>query len=175
MVTIADRSILERAMIISINGSDAHILEILQRNCKTPLAEIAEKVGLSVPAVSERVRKLEARGVIRRYAALLDPRQLGSNITAFIHVLLEHPRYERGFTETVKAIPQVLECHHTVGQYSYLLKVKTTDTQALEELLSEQIKSAEGVAQTMTVVALSTSKEETALPVPATAEVVGAG
>ena len=75
-------------MIISINGSDAHILEILQRNCKTPLAEIAEKVGLSVPAVSERVRKLEARGVIRRYTALLDPRQLGSNITAFIHVLL---------------------------------------------------------------------------------------
>ncbi len=152
-----------------IDEIDGAILEILQRNCKTPLAEIAERVDLSVQSVSERVRKLEARRVIRRYAAIVDPLPLGRDITAFIHVLLEHPRFDAGFIQAVGAIPEVLECHHVVGQYSYLLKVKTTNTRALEDLLANKIKSAGGVRETMTVVALSTSKEETALPVPAAA------
>jgi Lrp/AsnC family transcriptional regulator, leucine-responsive regulatory protein len=157
------------------DASDSAILEILQRNCKTPLADIAEHVGLSVPAVSERIRKLEARGIIRRYAAILDDRRLGRDITAFIHVLLEHPRYDDVFVETVSGIPEVLECHHVVGQYSYLLKVKTANTRGLEELLAKKIKAVSGVAQTMTVVALSTSKEETALPVAVHADLAGAG
>ena len=160
---------------IALDQSDAQILEVLKRNGKAPLAEIAEKVGLSIPAVSERVRKLEARGVILRYAAILDAQQLGRDITAFIHVLLEHPRYDAPFIEHVRGIPAVLECHHVVGQYSYLLKVKTASPRELEDLLARRIKSLEGVAQTMTVVALSTSKEETAIPVVAAAEPAGAG
>ena len=159
----------------ALDLSDAQILEILQRSGKTPLAEIAEKVGLSVPAVSERVRKLEAKGVILRYAAIVDSRQLGRDITAFIHVLLEHPRYDRPFITQVWDIPAVLECHHVVGQYSYLLKVKCGSTRELEDLLANGIKSAEGVAQTMTVVALSTSKEETAIPIVAGSDLAAAG
>ena len=160
---------------MSLDPNDAQILEILQRNGKAPLAEMAEKVGLSVPAVSERVRKLEARGVILRYAAIVDARHLGRDITAFIHVLLEHPRYDAPFIRQVEKMPSVLECHHVVGQYSYLLKVKCASTRELEELLAREIKSVEGVAQTMTVVALSTSKEETAIPVPAGADLAATG
>jgi Lrp/AsnC family leucine-responsive transcriptional regulator len=150
-----------------IDETDAVILEVLQRNCKTPLAEIADRVDLSVQSISERVRKLEARGVIRRYTAIVDPRPLGRDITAFIHVLLEHPKFDDGFIAAVQEIPEVMECHHVVGQYSYLLKVKTTNTRALEDLLAHKIKSAGGVRETMTVVALSTSKEDTALPIEA--------
>jgi Lrp/AsnC family leucine-responsive transcriptional regulator len=119
-----------------------------------------------VAAVSERLRKLEGRGVIRRYVALLDAKRMGKDICAFIWVLLEHPKFDQEFQEGMSRCPEVLECHHVLGPYSYLLKVKVEDTAALEHLLSRRIKAIGGVSQTMTAVVLSTSKEETAIDIP---------
>ena len=75
-------------------------------------------------------------------------------------------RWPLRFREAMAACPEVLECHHVVGPYSYLLKVKVEDTAALEDLLSRRIKSIGGVSQTVTIVVLSTSKEETAIDIP---------
>lgn len=148
-----------------LDRQDLEILELVQANAKITQAEIAEQVGLSVAAVSERLKKLEGRGVIRRYVALLDARRLGKDVSAFIWVLLEHPKFDRLFQDAMNRRPEVLECHHVLGQYSYLLKVKVENTAALEELLSRQIKAIGGVSQTMTAVVLSTSKEETAIEI----------
>ena len=148
-----------------LDRQDLEILELVQADAKVTQAEIAEQVGLSVAAVSERLKKLEVRGVIRRYVALLDARRLGKDVSAFIWVLLEHPQYDRPFQDAMSMRPEVLECHHVLGQFSYLLKVKVENTPALEELLSRHIKAARGVSQTMTAVVLSTSKEDTAIEI----------
>lgn len=149
-----------------LNEIDAAILNILQQNCRMPLTEIAEHVGMSIQAVSERIRKMEARGIIRRYAAIVDPAEVGKQMTAFIQVLIEHPRFDVDFSRAMSEIPEVLECHHVAGECSYLLKVKTGSPKELEQLLGDRIRTAEGVTRTITIVALSTSKEETALPIP---------
>ena len=149
-----------------LDRHDLEILDLVQSDAKTTQSEIAERVGLSVQAVSERLKKLESRGVIRKYVALLDAKRLGKDITSFVSVLLEHPKHDDSFQEAVAKCPEILECHHVVGQYSYLLKVKVEDTAALESLLARRIKAIGGVSQTVTVVVLSTSKEETAIDIP---------
>ena len=146
-----------------LDRQDLEILELIQADAKMTQSEIAERVGLSVAAVSERLKKLEGRGIIRRYVALLDAKRLGKDISAFIWVLLEHPKYDQVFQEAMEHLPEVLECHHVLGPYSYLVKVKVDDTSALEHLLADRIKAIGGVTQTMTAVVLSTSKEETAV------------
>ena len=86
---------------------DRAILDLLQDNCKQPLAAIGEKVGLSAPAVVERIHKLEQAGVITAYAALLDARRLGKDVTAFIGVSTEQPRAIGELERRLAAIPGV--------------------------------------------------------------------
>jgi Lrp/AsnC family leucine-responsive transcriptional regulator len=140
---------------------DTQILNLLQDNAKLPQADIARQVGLSPAAVNERIRKLETQGAIRRYVAILDEEKIGCDVTAFIEVFVEHPRFERSFVDAMKALPEVQEVHHVTGEFSCLLKVKTYDRKSLKELLLERINALEGVRQTRTVIVLSTSKEET--------------
>lgn len=137
---------------------DLKILSILQDNGRCHLAEIAEEVDLSSPAVMERVKKLEATGVIRNYQAVLDAKKVGKDITAFIGVSVAHQRYIDAFASTMTRQHDVLECHHVTGEESFILKVKTADTESLEKLLGE-IRSVEGVTRTVTKVVLSTPKE----------------
>lgn len=123
-----------------------------------PLAKIGERVGLSAPAVIERIKKLEDSGVITGYTVTLDARKLGHDITAFIGVSINHPRLIRTFEKEIESRADVLECHHVTGGYTLLLKVRTFNTTTLEELISH-IRSMEGVERTETMVVLSTSRE----------------
>ena len=142
---------------------DRRILALVQRDASLAQSEIAKRVGLSTAAVHERVKKLEAAGVIRRWTAVVDPAAVGAEVCAFVEVFFEHPRFEKGFVERVKKLDAVLECHHITGEFSLLLKVRVADMPALQELLLEQLSSHEGVRQTRTVMVLSTVKEETFL------------
>ena len=137
---------------------DIQILALLQEHCKMPLAKIGQRVGLSAPAVIERIKKLEESGVITGYTAMLNTRKLGCDITAFIGVLTSHPRSIHDVEEQIESRPEVLECHHVTGAYTLLLKVKTTNTTTLEELISH-LRSIEGVARTETMIVLSTHTE----------------
>lgn len=143
---------------------DRRILDLVQRDAKMPQAEIARQIGLSTAAVNERIRKLENAGFIRRYVALLDPRAVGLTVTGFVEVFIEHPRHEGQFIERALALDEVLECHHITGEFSLMLKVRTRDMESLQSLLIHQLNSLEGVRQTRTVIALSTSKEESFVP-----------
>jgi Lrp/AsnC family leucine-responsive transcriptional regulator len=145
----------------SLDGKDRRILQLVQRDGTLAQAEIARKVGLSTAAVNERLRKLGASGVIRRWAAIIEPAAVGAGVTAFVEVFMEHPRYEAAFLKRVLALDEVLECHHVTGEFSLLLKVRVADMESLQELLLDQLGGHEGVRQTRTVMALSTVKEET--------------
>jgi len=137
---------------------DLQILAILQDNGRSHLADIAKEVDLSSPAVMERVKKLEAHGIIKGYQAVLDPKKMGKDVTAFIGVSVAHQRFIDDFASRMVRQHDVLECHHVTGDESFLLKVKTANTESLEKLLGE-IRSVEGVTRTVTKVVLSTPKE----------------
>src|SRR5262245_48043111 len=90
-----------------LDEKDRRILALVQRDGKQSQAEIARHVGLSAPAVNERLRRLERSGVIRRFAALVDPRAVGASITAFVEVFIEHPRFEPAFIEQLLKLDEV--------------------------------------------------------------------
>jgi len=144
-----------------LDVKDRKILSLVQRDGKLSQAEVAKRVGLSTAAVNERLRKLEASGVIRRFAAMVNPAAVGAAVTAFVEVFIEHPRNEEAFIQRMRDTDQVLECHHVTGEFSLLLKVRVRDVAALQRLLLEEINRIEGVRQTRTLLVLSTQKEET--------------
>ncbi len=141
---------------------DLKILYILQNNGRKRLADIADEVELSAPAVMERVKKLEASRVIRGYQALIDSKKVGKDITAFIGVSIGNQRGIDNFAQQMLRYGDVLECHHVTGDESFILKVKSANTASLEKLLGE-IRSVDGVTRTVTNVVLSTAKESQAL------------
>ena len=145
----------------ALDAKDRKILQLVQRDATLAQSEIARKVGLSTAAVNERLRKLQAAGVIRRWSALVDPAAVGAGVTAFVEVFMEHPRFEASFLKRVLGLDEVQECHHVTGEFSLLLKVRVADMESLQDLLLEQLGAHEGVRQTRTVMALSTVKEET--------------
>ena len=146
-----------------LDAIDRHILRLMQENCRLPLAKIGKRVGLSAPSVMERVKKLEDAGVITGYRAVLDARLLGQDVTAFIGVSIGHPKTIGRFETAVEALDNVLECHHVTGSHTVLLKVKTSTTSTLEELIS-RIRALDGVTMTETMVVLSTHTERMQLP-----------
>ncbi len=143
-----------------LDAKDRRILALVQRDGKMSQSLIAKHVGLSTAAVNERLKKLEQAGVIRRFAALVDAHALGIQVTAFIEVFIEHPRYEEPFIKKLLELDEVQECHHITGEFSLLLKVRVRDMESLQKLVIGQLNAAEGVRQTRTVMVLSTSKED---------------
>lgn len=118
-----------------LDDIDCRILELLQSDCKATLARVGEQVGLSAPAVIERVRKLENEGFIEGYHARLNARLLGLDVSAFISVWTAHAQAIQDLSGRLGEFEDVLECHHVTGDPTLLLKVKTRNTQSLERLI----------------------------------------
>lgn len=148
-------------MLQNMDATDRRIVEALSRDARTTQLEIAKAVGLSQPSVAERIRKLEERGIITGYVATTDAKKLGKDITAFIGVAITHPRYFAEFARRVLSLGDVLECHRVAGEDSYLLKVLTDNTDALDRLLVEGIRTIPGVARTHTTLVLASIKQTT--------------
>jgi len=144
---------------MTLDTIDYKLLDLLQKSARATQLEMAAAVGLSQPAVAERMRKLEQEGIITGYAARVDGRKLGKDITAFIGIRIEHPKYNAGFAKRILALPDVLECHRITGPDSYLLKVVTEDTRTLDSLISDLLRLIPGVTQTLTTVVTSSIKE----------------
>jgi Lrp/AsnC family transcriptional regulator, leucine-responsive regulatory protein len=149
-------------MKFEMDQTDRDILRVLQEDCKSSLQDIGKVVGLSAPSVVERIRKLEDRGVIKGYHAVLDPRALGLDVAAFIGVSMNYPKGISAMEKRVLSLPEVLECHHVTGGSTLLIKVRTRDTDSLENLIS-RLRSIPGVERTETMVVLSTRAERTQL------------
>lgn len=145
-----------------LDDIDRKILAELQEDCKAPLAHVGKRVGLSAPSVMERIRKLEEAGIIRGYHALLNSRKVGLDVTSFIGVSMSPTGIEQ-LEAQIPDFEEVLESHHVTGAYTMLLKVKTQNTETLEQLIS-RIRLIEGVTRTETLVVLSTRLERTFVP-----------
>ena len=147
-----------------LDDLDIKILNILQKNGRTKRNEIAEAVGLSIPSVSERLHKLEDRGVIEGYYTKVNKKAFGYDIMAYILVTLESSKHYKSFIPRIEKTPQIIECHSVLGEGSHLLKAIVKKTESLENLLSE-IQSWPGVISTKTTFVLSTIKETTAIDI----------
>ncbi len=141
-----------------IDEIDAKIIETLQRKGRTRRVDLAEMVGLSLPSVSERLRKLEEQQIITGYHASVDPRKLGKEVTAYIFVTIDSSKHYAQFLEHVQGVDDILECHAITGDGTHLLKVRTSNTASLEKLLAK-IQSWSGVQSTRTNLVLSSAKE----------------
>jgi len=147
-----------------IDVIDTQILDLLQENGRMKRTELAEAVDLSVPSVSERMRKLEERGVIAGYHAVVDPQRLHVDITAFVRVVsMDSDHYEE-FVEAVTEMHEVQELHSITGEGSHILKIRVHNTSALESLLG-RIQHIPGVRGTQTSLVLSSLKESRFLKV----------
>lgn len=154
----------------ALDETDIKILNHLQKNGRAQRNRIAEIVHLSVPSVSERMRKLEEKGLIANYNAILDAKKFNFDITAFIFVEVDGSEKYPGFVERVIQHPEVLECHSTTGEGSHILKVRTQNTDSFEKFLS-LIQSWDGVTRTRSNIVLSSFKETRELPIERTVEI----
>ena len=147
---------------------DLAILRELQRDGRLSNVELARRINLSPPATHARVRRLEEEGVIHHYVALLDQEKIGYEMTCFISVSLRLHQQEEleQFHETVKKIPQILECYHVTGEFDYLLKVIVRSRQDLQRLIVNRLTPLPGVARIYTSLVLSAIKATTELALP---------
>lgn len=137
---------------------DARILEILQRDGRRTYAEVGSEVGISGPSAHERIKKLEARGVITGYAATVDPAAVGRGVLAFTWITQSPGTTATDLTGDFARIPEIEECHHIAGEADYLLKVRARDTRDLERIL-HRVQSTRHVFTTETDVVFSSAFE----------------
>jgi Lrp/AsnC family leucine-responsive transcriptional regulator len=148
-----------------IDKIDRQIVSLLQANARLSNAALAEKVGLTTSTVHERVKKLEKKGVIKRYVAIVDAETLGKPIVAFIRLTvgsasIDYLESKDSVLNICQDEPDVLECHTVAGGDCYILKVRAASPGDLEKLI-ERIRCNAQVSRTTTNIVLSTLKETT--------------
>ncbi|APV49926.1 AsnC family transcriptional regulator [Betaproteobacteria bacterium GR16-43] len=150
----------------SLNRTDRRILEVLQADGRLTNLELAGRVNLSPSACLRRVRTLEESGVIRRYAAIVDPAKVGLGLRAFVTVKLEKRGRmpSDGFAKTVKDWPEVVGCHSTTGDMDYLLRVHVEDLEHFSRFVMDSLLKHPGVIDVKSSFVLEEVKETTALP-----------
>lgn len=148
-----------------IDEMDRRILSLLQQDGRLPNAEIARRVGMAPSATLERVRKLEARGVIEGYELRLDARKLGLGVTAFIYITASDKQGELDTGERLAQHPNVQEVHHIAGEDCYLVKVRAVDTDDLGRMLRADFSTIPAVRSTRTTIVLGTLKESARIPI----------
>ena len=153
----------------ALDVMDVKLLVMLQENARVSQADMARSVGLAPSAVLERLRKLESRGVVVGYGAIVAPRSVDLGQLAFVAVRVSGTGdQEEHAGARLAAVSEVLEVHHVAGEDCYLLKVRTRDAQDLGRLLKQRLGRVPGVVSTRTTVVLETVKETMRLPLPST-------
>jgi DNA-binding Lrp family transcriptional regulator len=149
-----------------LDNIDRDLLNALQDDARLSIVELARRVDLSPSGLQKRLRKLEEQGLVHQYAAILNREQAGFDMLCFVNVTLRRHASSNvaGFRETVRAMPEVLECHHITGEYDYLLKVVVRNRKHLEMFLMQQLTPIDTIDKIRTSIVLSEIKATTALP-----------
>lgn len=147
---------------------DLRILALLQRDGRLSNADLAQQVALSPSPCLRRVRALEESGLIRGYAALLDPLRLGLGLQAYVTVTLDKRRDTQinAFNAAMQASPEVLSCMALTGEMDYLLHVIAEDLEHFSRFLMDRLLKLEGVANVKSSFVLQSVKDTTELPLP---------
>ena len=150
-----------------IDRIDRKILQVLQREARVPMTELAERVGLSVTPCGERVKRLEQEGVIEGYYARLNPHQLGFNLLVFVELRLSAksgPIFEQ-FRREVSKLPNVLECHLVSGDFDYLVKVRIPEMAAYRQVLGDMLLKLPAAIESRSYIVMEEIKESFELAV----------
>lgn len=140
-----------------MDNIDIKIIKLLQQNSRVTASEIGSKINLSVPAVGDRLKKLDASGIIEKYTIILNAKKMNKHLMIIMFVSLESPKYTEPFINIVQLDDEIVECHYLAGDFDYALKIITESTKSLERILNK-IKNIPGVQKTKTNVSLSTIK-----------------
>lgn len=153
--------------IASLDNTDLHILEELQKNGRITNVELAGKVGLTAPPCLRRVRALEETGAIEAYHTVVNGNALGYTITVFAMVSLKSQAEAdlEAFERYVAALPEVRECHMLNGEIDFMLKVVARDLQNFQQFLTSKLTPAPNVASVKTSLTIRTSKNEPGVPI----------
>jgi Lrp/AsnC family transcriptional regulator, leucine-responsive regulatory protein len=147
----------------SISQTDARVLSLLQTDGRRSYADLGADLGMAGPSAHERVKKLESRGVIRGYAADVDPMAVGLSVLAFTWVTQSPGTVADDLTPDFAAIPEIEECHYIAGEADYLLKIRARDMEHLGSIV-RRVQTTEHVFSTETDVVFSTGFEGRPLP-----------
>lgn len=139
---------------------DLKIINVLKENGRASASEISKKVNLSIPAVAERIRKMEEADIIEKYTIKVNRDKINFKLLAFVFVNIDKTENIDGFRKDIVKYNSVLECHHVAGEYDYLLKVLVEDTKSLEYFISNTLKNIKGVIKSNTIITLSSLKED---------------
>lgn len=150
---------------MALDDVDAALLQALQEDARQSNADLARRVNLSAPAVHARVKRLEAQGIIRRYTAIVDREKAGYDLLCFIHIniQLHQPEQVQRLKDALKAMPEVLECHHITGEHDLLLKVALRNRKDMEQFVVERLTPVPGIARIQTSLVLAEIKETNSL------------
>lgn len=139
---------------LHIDGIDKIILKHLMNDARTPILSIAREIGISGAAIHQRLRKLEAAGLITGSKFVINPKVLGFKTLAFIGIFLDAASKYSAALKRLKEIPEVIESHYTTGNYAIFIKILCKDNEHLMILLNKEIQSIKGVARTETFISL---------------------
>ena len=151
--------------VIKLDQVDRDILNILQIEARSSASHIADKISMSIPAVTDRIKKLQESGVIMGFTTMLDYRKVGLDISAFITVISESSSHYSDVVRKANKMPEVVQCFTTTGNGSHVLLAITENTHSLEKLL-RVIQGWPGVMRTETQMILSSYKGINALKIP---------
>ncbi|MFD2586482.1 Lrp/AsnC ligand binding domain-containing protein [Croceitalea marina] len=140
--------------LVKIDGIDKKILRYLMSDARRPILEIARNIGISGAAIHQRLRKLEASGLLSGSKFVINPKVLGYTTMAYIGIFLDKAMSNPRAVAALEKIPEVLECHYTTGNWSILIKVLCKDNEHLMHLLNKKIQQIEGVSRTETFISL---------------------
>lgn len=147
-----------------MDDTDLLALQLLAQHGRMSWSDLAAHLKLSGPATAERVRRLEEKGVIAGYAALVNREAVAYGLTAFVGVDLSDNGRREEFLARMMAQQEILECHHVTGDHDYLLKVACKSPQHLDQILNDVLKVDNLVSRTRTTIVLGTPKEQPFIP-----------
>jgi len=153
-----------------MDAIDLQILQILQKKARIPNVEVARTIGMAPSAVLERIKKLEARGIIEGYEVRLNPEMFNCAMIAFIHLQVKAPSQIIDTGKAVAGIEQVQEVHYLAGEDCLMAKIKVSGNKELESILRTQIACIPSIRNTKTYIALPTYKKTAKIKLPDTAE-----
>lgn len=152
---------------MKIDSIDKQILSILQQDAQITNVELARKIGISPPAMLERVKRLEKNGIIKRYVAIVDPLKLSKGIFALVSVSLSAHQLSSidQFTRQIKKLDEVLECYHVAGEEDFILKIVVSSIEEYEKFILSKLTKIKGVSKVNTKFVLSTVKYNTKIKI----------
>jgi len=140
---------------VSIDAIDRKILKFLIKNARMPFLEIARECGISGAAIHQRIKKLDESGVILGSRLMVDPRSLGFDVCAFIGIRLQDPTKNATTVESLRKIPEIVECHFVTGEYNLLIKLYCIDNEHLMNTIFDRILQIQGVSTTQTYISMN--------------------